>query len=187
MMRRLFLAVVVGVLASAMVFASPGVASAQEDECGTLLECMQELVRIVSGEDGAALTASDMEAIEQEFVDTVMAHEEALQSEDAELTASFYAEDAVSLPPGFPASIGRETIQSDFEFLFDNYDIEREFELVAYEINGDTATRRGEWTQTLTPTDGSEAIVETGRCVLGWEKIDGEWKVAWEIWNLYDE
>ena len=54
-----------------------------------------------------------------------------------------------------------------------------------YTIAGETATRTGEWTQTLTPTDGSEPIVETGRCVLGFKKVDGEWKVAWEIWNTY--
>jgi hypothetical protein len=38
----------------------------------------------------------------------------------------------------------------------------------------------------VTPVDGSEPITEIGRCVLGWEKINGEWKVVWEIWNTYE-
>lgn len=37
----------------------------------------------------------------------------------------------------------------------------------------------------LNPTDGSASITEIGRCVLGWQKINGEWKVVWEIWNTY--
>jgi len=131
--------------------------------------------------------ASSIEAAETEFLDAVMAAEAALQSEDAVQAASYYTDDAVSMPPGFPPSYGRAAIQGDLEFYFDSFGLERDFKLVDYEITGNTATRTGEWTQTLTPTDGSDPFVETGRCVLGWEKTDGEWKIAWEIWNTYDQ
>ena len=135
--------------------------------------------------DAAAPSMEEMAAAEQAFVDTVMAAETALQSEDAALAASYYAEDAVSMPPGYPPSFGREAIQGDLEFYFDSFDIERDFSLMNYEINGDNATRMAEWTQTLVPTDGNEPIVEQGQCILGFEKIDGEWKIAWEIWNTH--
>jgi ketosteroid isomerase-like protein len=26
---------------------------------------------------------------------------------------------------------------------------------------------------------------QTGRCILGWKKITGEWKVVWQIFNTY--
>ena len=125
------------------------------------------------------------ETVENEFLEAIMVAEAALQSEDPVDAASHYTDDAVSMPPGFPPSHGKEAIQGDLEFYFDSFDIERNFNLVNYEITGDTATRTAEWTQTLTPTDGSEPFVETGQCVLGFEKVDGEWKIAWEIWNTH--
>ena len=127
------------------------------------------------------------DAAEAEFLDAVMAAETAFQSEDPVQAASYYTEDAVSMPPGFPPSHGKETIQADLAYYFDSFDMEREFNLVSYTIDGNTATRTGAWTQTLTPTDGSDPFVETGQCVFGWEKVDGEWKIAWEIWNTYDQ
>jgi ketosteroid isomerase-like protein len=123
----------------------------------------------------------------KKLVDTVWAHEEAFQAGDVDRVIEFYAPDAVSLPPGFPPSVGREAIEMDLSWLFDTYSLEREFVLVDYEVVGKYATRLGEWTQTLIPKNpgGGDPIVETGRCVLGWKKIKGEWKVVWEIWNTY--
>ena len=131
--------------------------------------------------------AASAEEAEAEFVDAVMAVEAAYQSEDAEHAASFYTEDALSMPPGYPPSQGRAAIQNDLQFFYDSFDLERDFQLVNYQVDGNTATRTATWTQTLTPTDGSDPIIETGRCVLGFEKVDGEWKVAWEIWNTYEQ
>jgi ketosteroid isomerase-like protein len=89
------------------------------------------------------------------------------------------------MPPGFPVSTGKEAIEADLRAFFDEFDLEREFTLVDYEVTGEVATRTGEWTQTLTPKAGGDPIVETGRCVLGFKKVGDEWKVAWEIWNTY--
>ena len=126
--------------------------------------------------------AASAESVENEFLEAVMAAEAALQSEDPVDAASYYTDNAVSMPPGFPPSYGKEAIQGDLEFYFDSFDIERDFELVNYQITGDTATRMAEWTQTLTPTDGSDPFVETGRCVLGWEK--GRWRVEDRLGDL---
>ena len=73
------------------------------------------------------------ESAEAEFLDAVMAAETALQSEDPVQAASYYTDDAVSMPPGFPPSHGKETIQGDLEFYFDSFDIERDFKLVDYD------------------------------------------------------
>ena len=121
----------------------------------------------------------------KEFVETVWAYEEAFQAGDVDQVIEFYAQDAVSLPPGYPPSVGREAIEADLRWFFGEFDLERGFVLVDYEVVGNYATRLGEWTQTLTPKAGGDPIVETGRCILGWRKIEGEWKVVWEIWNTY--
>ena len=120
---------------------------------------------------------------EEQFVEAAMANEDAFQSGDVDQIIEFYAEDAVSMPPGFPISSGKEAIEADLRFFFEEFSLDREFTLVDYEVTGEYATRTGEWTQTLTPKAGGDPIVETGRCVLGFKKVDDEWKVAWEIWN----
>lgn len=168
MKRQFWMACVIVAVVVGMVIGAAGRASAVP--CEGLVDCSQPLPS----------------AAEAEFVAAVMAAEAAFQSEDAARAASHYAEDAVSMPPGFPPSYGREEIEADFQFLFDGFDLEREFTLADYEVSGNRGVRRAEWTQTLTPTDGGEPFVETGRCVLGFEKIDGEWKVVWEIWNTYE-
>jgi len=120
------------------------------------------------------------------FREAVMAVETTFQSGDVDRMIEYYAEDAVSMPPGFPASVGKEAIDADLRYFFDEFTLERDFTLVGFNVTGDTATRTGVWTQTLTPKAGGEPIVETGRCVLGFKQVDGEWKVAWEIWNTYE-
>ena len=119
------------------------------------------------------------------FLDTVWAYEQAFQAGDVDQLIELYAEDAISLPPGYPPSEGKDAIEADLVWFFETFDLEREFELVDYEIVGNYATRLGEWTQTLTLKDGSDSFDETGRCVVGFQKIHGEWKVVWEIWNTY--
>lgn len=121
----------------------------------------------------------------KKFVETALAYEEAFQSEDVDRIIEFYAPDAVSFPPGFPTSEGREAIEADLHWFFSEFDLERDFTLGDYQVVGNYATRLGEWTQTLTPEAGGDPIIETGRCMLGWSKINGEWKVVWEIWNTY--
>ncbi len=133
-----------------------------------------------------ACQKSDTEAQEEKFLEAVWAHENAFQAGDVDRLAELYAEDAVSMPPGFPASVGREAIKGDLQFFFDEFVLDRQFTLANYEIAGDYATRRGEWTQTLTPKAGGDPVIETGRCTLGFKKIDDQWKVAWEIWNTYE-
>jgi ketosteroid isomerase-like protein len=130
--------------------------------------------------------AAQQMAEEEQFVEAAMANENAFQSGDVDRIIEFYAEDAVSMPPGFPVSAGKEAIEADLRFFFDEFDLEREFTLVDYEVTGEYATRSGEWTQTLTPKAGGDPVVETGRCLLGFKKVGDEWKVAWEIWNTYE-
>jgi len=121
----------------------------------------------------------------KEFVETLWAYEKVFQAGDVDQVIEFYALDAISFPPGYPPSEGRDAIEADLRWFFGEFDLDREFALVDYEVAGNYATRLGEWTQTLTPKADGDPIVEVGRCILGWNKINGEWKVVWEIWNTY--
>ncbi len=130
--------------------------------------------------------AADADAEEQQFLAAAMGLEEAYQQADLARTISFYADDAVSQPPGYRTDLGKDAIAASYQAFFDAYKMKRDFKLADIKIEGDTATRFGEWSQVLTPKAGGETITEVGRCVVGFKKVNGEWKVAWEIWNTYD-
>lgn len=122
---------------------------------------------------------------EATFTKVALGLEEAYQAEDLERTLNFYADKAVSQPPGFRTDVGKEAIRASYQAFFEAYELKRDFKLAGIKIEGDTATRFGEWTQVLTPKDGGDPITEVGRCVVGFQKINNEWKVVWEIWNTY--
>lgn len=128
----------------------------------------------------------DDEAVYEEFVAVALALEEAYQEEDLDAVLAFYADDAVSHAPGFPSDAGKEAIEVAYSGYFDAYEVQRDFELTDVEVGNEFASRTFEWTQVSTPRDGGDPITEVGRCILGWKKVEGEWKVAWEIWNTYD-
>ncbi len=122
---------------------------------------------------------------EEEFSKAIFGLEEAYQKEDTAAVMAYYAENSVSHAPGFPSDVGKQAVTVAYQAFFDIYELERDFQLIDMKISGNFATRTADWTQILTPKDGSEPITEIGRCILGWEKIDGEWLVVWEIWNTY--
>ena len=122
---------------------------------------------------------------EQEFTKAALGLEEAYQQEDLERTIAFYADNAVSQPPGYRADVGKAAIKASYQTLYETYNLKRDFKLAGVKIAGNTATRFGEWTHVLTPKAGGDPVTEVGRCVVGFEKINGEWKVVWEIWNTY--
>lgn len=149
-----------------------------------LLVACQPIVAQPEGVAPDQVAAQQM--AEDQFREIVMEAEYAYQSGDVDRIIAYYAEDAVSMPPGFPVSAGREAIEADLRFFFDEFTMDREFTLTDIEVSGDTASRTGEWTQTLAPKAGGDPIVEVGRCVIGFKKVDNEWKIAWEIWNTYE-
>jgi|GEM_PF-1033224 len=140
---------------------------------------------VTEGESAVAEETVSQADAKGQIEAAVWAYEDAYQAGDVDRLMTLYADDVVSLPPGFPKTEGKADLEAGFQEFFDTFTLDRDFELVSVEVSGDKATRLGEWTQTLTPKDGGEPIVETGRCILGYEKVGDEWQVAWEIWNTY--
>jgi uncharacterized protein (TIGR02246 family) len=121
---------------------------------------------------------------ESQIREVVAAFEEAYKDMDVERVMAFYTEDAVSMPPGWPASVGKDAIRADFEYFFETFTVEhRDFEIVDIWISGNLATRHGEWSQTLSLNKGNRSFTEYGKCVVGFMLVGDEWKVIWEIWN----
>jgi ketosteroid isomerase-like protein len=143
----------------------------------------------ISPETAANMQSStvDMAAEEAALIEAINKYEEAYAAGDIETLMTVYVGDeATWYPPGGAKVQGLADIEANWRDFLGNYTVERDAELVNVDIDGNKATRLMEWTNTLNPKDGSDPIVETGRCMLGYEKVDDEWKVAWEIWNTYE-
>lgn len=96
-------------------------------------------------------------------------------------TRTYYAEDAVVLPPNGPMVSGQAAIAS---FLKSFPPITSfEFTLVHVEGTPDMAWVQGAYDMTMTP-EGSEPINDTGKYIEIWKKqADGGWKVVRDIFN----
>lgn len=149
---------------------------------GTAWTCADDLLDLQ-----AQLAAVQMQVDpEAQFTEVVLAVEEAAQAGDVDRLMEFYADDVVTILPGIPPLEGKDAVRADWEYFFDTFTLDRESELVYVDVSGDSAVRRMEWTNTLTPKDGSDPIVDTGNCVVGFKKVDDEWKIAWEIASTYE-
>jgi ketosteroid isomerase-like protein len=103
----------------------------------------------------------------------------AAKARDAATVASFYAEDAVLMPPNAPPIQGRRAIQRDHERLFTE---SPPFELtatpLASETSGELGYIRGEY---VVRRQGTPDV--RGKYVEVWRRIDGQWKIICDINN----
>lgn len=127
--------------------------------------------------------AQAQKADEEKLLAAIYKEFEMFEANDAAGLMDLFADDAVSLPPGSPAIEGKDAIAAGKTAFLENNNVKVDFKLVDYKIVGDYATRQGEWTMYVTPKAGGETMVNPGKCMLGWEKIGGEWKIVWEIFN----
>lgn len=124
---------------------------------------------------------------EAEFRKVALAKEQAFYAGDTEAVFSFYADDVVSIQPGLPEVVGKEALIAGLQPFLESYTLDSG-KLVFKHVNfyGNQATRQAEWEEVWTAKDGSGSFRQVGRCLLVWEKIDGEWKVVSEILNYLE-
>ena len=141
------------------------------------------LVAASLGALGMQSVVSGSPAREDQIRAAVAAWEEAFAAADVDRLMDLYAGDAISMPPGYAMLQGKDEIEADFVWLFDNFTFERNLTIVDIKMAGDLATRRAVWAQTMHPKDGSASITEVGKCVVVFEKRGNAWKIVWEVWN----
>jgi len=120
---------------------------------------------------------------EEDFKQVVMAKEAAYANNDLEGFLTFFADDTMSMPPDGIPTKGKTQLAADMKAFFDTYEVDSQVKLVDVAIYGDFATRTLQAWDTLTPKAGGDPIHASGSCIAGWKKINGEWKIVWEIWN----
>jgi ketosteroid isomerase-like protein len=120
---------------------------------------------------------------EKEFRAVAIAKEEAFYAGDYERVISFYADDIVSVQPGTPEIVGKPDFGEGMKSYMVANTVVGNLTLKNFWVSGDYATRFAGWEEVITPKDGGKPMHQSGRCFLGWKRIDGEWKVITEFVN----
>lgn len=144
-----------------------------------LLPACEKAGRTDSVEATQAETAADesaIRAINQRWL-------ELIRNKDSAAIAQLYAEDAAVMPANEKAAVGRQAIGEWWKrsMQMPGYDLTFSTDQLLLSKSGDMALDRGTYRFAATPAQG--AISDTGKYVVVWRKVGGEWKVAADIYN----
>ena len=124
---------------------------------------------------------ADVEAIKS-LTDEIM---KAFNEGDLEAFMATVAEDAVYMPPGEPALIGKEAIRNWYTELFDKMSFDATISSDEIEICGDWAIQRATWKGSWIQKDSGETTqFESPGIYIYRKQLDGSWKNSHAIWNF---
>ena len=122
---------------------------------------------------------------ENEFLAVAIAKEQSLYVGDAKSFMSYYADNTLSVQAGMPEMDKAALTKATVPYITDNQ-IVGKLTIKHIWVNGDHATRQAEWEEVTEPQAGGPAEHHIGRCILNWQKIDGQWKVVSEFLNYLE-
>ena len=104
---------------------------------------------------------------------------------DADALAVLYAADAVRMPPNALPVRGRESIRRNMEQAFESANLNVQMQVEETVASGELAYVRGTFLLTVMPKDGSATTESEGNWMrLMRREPDGEWLVAYSLWNF---
>jgi ketosteroid isomerase-like protein len=104
--------------------------------------------------------------------------EEALNGGDIGALASLYADDCVLMPPNMELMTGRAAAAAAFGDMINAGQTGELDTITAVAAGG-----FGYHTGTYWVKDESGTIIDRGKYMEGWQKVDGEWQIVHDIWN----
>jgi len=119
-------------------------------------------------------------AMRQAFDSLDKQFETAFKNGDAATAASFYEQDATSMPPNMEREEGRPAIEKGFADLFKSIGKVSDFTTEIKDVDGygDRAIEIGTYAMTFTPTGAKEPMKDHGSFINYWRKqADGSWKI----------
>jgi len=133
--------------------------------------------------DGNRVAQADAAADKQAIRSTNERWLQLIRAKDAAGIAQLYAADGAVMPPNEKAASGRESIEQWWgrSMQMPGFDLTFETDQLVVSQAGDMALDRGTYRFAATPPSG--AIDDSGKYVVVWRKVDGEWKVAADIFN----
>ena len=133
--------------------------------------------------DATATTQANTAADEQAIRGNVDRWVQMVKAKDAAGIAQFYAEDGAVMPPNMAMAKGRPAVQQVWASMMQTpgFDLTFAPEEIVVSGSGDMALDRG--TYRLTMTAAGAPQTDTGKYVVVWRKVGGEWKAAADIFN----
>lgn len=106
-----------------------------------------------------------------------------VKSKDAAGIAKIYTEDGAVMPPNATIGKGRTAIQETWASLMNTPGFEPTFapEQIVLSGSADMALDRGTYRLAIAPSGKAQS--DTGKYVVVWRKVGGEWKAAADIFN----
>jgi uncharacterized protein (TIGR02246 family) len=145
-----------------------------------LAGCLALLSFALVGTAGAADTK-----IEQALRDLDAQWSKDAGAKDVDRTVSYYADDAVVMPPNASAATTKETIRSAWKEMLTTPGAAISWKTTKVEVAkaGDLAYVSGTYEETMTDARG-KPVKDRGKYVEIFKKqADGTWKVVADIWN----
>lgn len=127
--------------------------------------------------------AVDAKADEQAIRGQVDYWLQLVKAKDAAAIAALYTDDGAVMPPNGPIGKGHAAIQQTWASMMGTPGFDLTFvpEQIIVSSSGDMALDRGTYKLAVAP--GGKAMTDTGKYVVVWRKIGGEWKAAADIFN----
>lgn len=125
----------------------------------------------------------DAAAVEDSIRAVNARFERAVLEGDSVAVADLYTDDGVLLAPGAPRVEGRAGIRTAFGSMIAGM---REFDLETDRVevtdSGETAWEIGSYALVLETPDGG-TIRDEGKYLVVWERVDGTWRLAADMFN----
>jgi uncharacterized protein (TIGR02246 family) len=102
---------------------------------------------------------------------------------DAAGLARLFAEDAVLMPPGTAAIVGRSAIQARYAAQFANVQSIFTLNPGKISVSGDLAWLRGEYQRIDTTNTRGPFTTTTGKYLMTFIRERGDWKITTDAWN----
>ncbi len=122
---------------------------------------------------------------EQALRDADAQWSKAAGAKDLDKTVSYYADDAIVMPPNASAATTKEAIRKVWQDLIASPGLVISWKATKVEVakSGDLACLSGTYELTMNDASG-KPVNDRGKYVEVWEKqADGKWKCGADIWN----
>ena len=136
-----------------------------------------------NGAANASAATVDAKADEGAIREQVTRWLQLVAAKDASGIAKFYTEDGAVMPPNAPIAKGHASIEKAWASMMSTpgFDLTFAPEEIVLSSSGDMALDRGTYRLAIAPSGKPQT--DTGKYVVVWRKVDGEWKAAADIFN----
>jgi uncharacterized protein (TIGR02246 family) len=127
--------------------------------------------------------APDTKADEASLRDNEAAWTKEMDGKDLEKCAAHYADDAILMAPGMPATKGKDAIRKSLQELFADPNFKLNFATQKVDVSGsgDLAATTGTYTMTMSDPKTKQPFQDKGNYVTVYRKLGGSWKAVSDI------